>query len=88
MGLVHLMEWQLVPMLVGDVLAGSGLPLLPASAAEVALQRVRRESRIVLELSNRRISLVRGEQRLGLWPVAIGDPNTPTPRGAPPSPKS
>ena len=65
MGLVRLMKWSLAPVLVGGVLAGSGLPLLPASAAEVALQRVPRESRIFLDLSNRRISLVRGEQRLG-----------------------
>ena len=81
MGLVRLMKWSLVPVLVGGALMGCGLPSLSAEAAEVALQRAPRESRIVLDLSKRQISLVRGEQRLGSWPVAIGDPKTPTPRG-------
>ena len=81
MGLVRLMKWSLFPALLGGVLAGSLLPSLSADAAEVALQRVQRESRIVLDLSKRQISLVRGGQRLESWPVAIGDPKTPTPRG-------
>ena len=81
MGLVRLMKWSLFPARLGGVLAGSLLPSLSADAAEVALQRGPRESRIVLDLSKRQISLVRGGQRLGSWPVAIGDPKTPTPRG-------
>ncbi len=81
MGLVRLMKWSLFPALLGGVLAGSLLPSLSAHSAEVALQRVPQESRIVLDLSKRQISLVRGGQRLGSWPVAIGDPKTPTPKG-------
>ena len=36
---------------------------------------------IVLELGKRTISLLEGERVLGSWPVAIGDPATPTPTG-------
>lgn len=36
---------------------------------------------IVLELGKRTISLLEGEKVLGSWPVAIGDPATPTPTG-------
>ena len=81
MGLARLMKRSIVPVLVGGVVMGCGLPSLSAEAAEVALQRAPQESRIVLNLSKRQISLVRGGQRLGSWPVAIGDPKTPTPRG-------
>ena len=37
---------------------------------------------IVLELGRRRISLLENNQLLGRWPVAIGDPATPTPTGS------
>lgn len=37
--------------------------------------------KIVLELGKRTISLLEGEKVLGSWPVAIGDPATPTPTG-------
>jgi lipoprotein-anchoring transpeptidase ErfK/SrfK len=36
---------------------------------------------IVLELGKRTISLLDGDKVLGSWPVAIGDPATPTPTG-------
>lgn len=36
---------------------------------------------IVLELRQRQISLLEGRQLIGRWPVAIGDPSTPTPTG-------
>ena len=36
---------------------------------------------MVLELGKRQISLVEGTRVLGRWPVAIGDPSTPTPTG-------
>jgi lipoprotein-anchoring transpeptidase ErfK/SrfK len=36
---------------------------------------------IVLELGRRTISLLEGDKVLGSWPVAIGDPATPTPTG-------
>ena len=35
----------------------------------------------MLDLSKRQITLMRGEQQLGAWPVAIGDPKTHTPKG-------
>lgn len=37
--------------------------------------------KIVLELGRRTISLLEGDRLLGSWPVAIGDPSTPTPTG-------
>ena len=39
------------------------------------------EGRVVLDLGRRQISVVRQGQTLGPWPVAIGDPKTPTPSG-------
>ena len=36
---------------------------------------------IVLQLDKRTISLREGGKVLGSWPVAIGDPSTPTPLG-------
>jgi lipoprotein-anchoring transpeptidase ErfK/SrfK len=36
---------------------------------------------IVLDLSDRRISLIENGRVMGSWPVAIGDPGTPTPTG-------
>ena len=39
------------------------------------------ETRIHLDLASRRIRVIRNGQQLGLWPVAIGDPKTPTPAG-------
>ncbi|MFZ0409542.1 MAG: L,D-transpeptidase [Cyanobium sp.] len=38
--------------------------------------------RILLELGRRTISLYEGDKVLGRWPVAIGDPATPTPTGS------
>ncbi|MFN7898781.1 MAG: L,D-transpeptidase [Synechococcaceae cyanobacterium] len=39
-------------------------------------------SKLVLELGRRRISLLDNGKVLGSWPVAIGDPATPTPTGS------
>ncbi len=39
------------------------------------------EGRVVLDLGRRQIRVVRQGQTLGPWPVAIGDPKTPTPTG-------
>ena len=36
----------------------------------------------MLELGRRTISLLEGERVLGSWPVAVGDPATPTPIGS------
>ena len=80
-GLVRLMKSSFMAALLAGLLAGSVSPCLAAEPAELALWRPARESRIVLDLSKRQITLVRGEQQLGVWPVAIGDPKTPTPKG-------
>ena len=80
-GLARLMKWSLVPALLAGLLAGSVSPCLAAEPVELALRKSARESRIVLDLSKRQITLVRGEQQLGVLSVAIGDPRTPTPNG-------
>ena len=80
-GLVRLIKWSLMPALLAGLLAGSVAPCLAAENVELALRQPTRESRIVLDLSKRQIALMRGEQQLGAWPVAIGDPKTPTPKG-------
>ena len=53
------------------------MPSVPAATA--AAYTSTREIR--LELGKRTISLVDNGQVLGSWPVAIGDPATPTPTG-------
>ena len=73
-GLVHLMKWSLMPALLAGLLAGSVAPRLAAEPVELALRQPAHASRIVLDLSKRQIALMRGEQQLGAWPVAIGDP--------------
>jgi lipoprotein-anchoring transpeptidase ErfK/SrfK len=65
----------------GVVLAGLAW-FGPASAqAEDIAYREPSASRIVLDLSRRQIRVLRQGQMLGPWPVAIGDPSTPTPLG-------
>ena len=53
---------------------------ISASAAELALRQAP-SARVVLDLSRSEISVVSEVRRLGPWPVAIGDPTTPTPEG-------
>jgi lipoprotein-anchoring transpeptidase ErfK/SrfK len=61
------------------------LPLRPngttgwVRASEVALARVR--TRVVVDLSARRLTLYRGARRILTARVAVGSPATPTPRG-------
>jgi lipoprotein-anchoring transpeptidase ErfK/SrfK len=54
--------------------------MAPVAAQDLALW-TSTDSRIVLDLRRRQISVIRAGQRLGPWPVAIGDPQTPTPKG-------
>lgn len=42
---------------------------------------VQAETSIHLDLRQRRISVIRDGRSIGHWPVAIGDPKTPTPTG-------
>jgi lipoprotein-anchoring transpeptidase ErfK/SrfK len=51
-------------------------PPTPATTAAVTSNR-----QILLELGRRTISLMEDGKVLGSWPVAIGDPATPTPTG-------
>ena len=76
---------------VSVVLAGSAFSIAEAQEAMVSRSSVPRASaqwqasapatRIHLDLRQRRISVIRDGQSLGRWPVAIGDPSTPTPTG-------
>ena len=67
-------------ILSGVALASMAALPVSAAAAELAL-RQSSSARVVLDLSRREISVVNGVRRLGPWPVAIGDPTTPTPAG-------
>ena len=59
-----------------------GIPAaVPAPAATTAAATATSNRKIVLELGKRTISLWEGSKVLGKWPVAIGDPETPTPKG-------
>ncbi|MFM7238600.1 MAG: L,D-transpeptidase [Cyanobium sp.] len=80
LGLVASLGWPLAP---GASLGEAQAPPAGASTAMVASPPpeppVVRE--ILLELGKRQISLIEGSQVIGRWPVAIGDPSTPTPVG-------
>ena len=53
---------------------------VPVRADQLALQSPS-PSRILLDLQRREISVVLDRRMRGSWPVAIGDPKTPTPQG-------
>ena len=53
---------------------------VPVRAAELALN-TSLPSRILLDLQRREISVLLDGRMRGSWPVAIGDPKTPTPQG-------
>ena len=53
---------------------------LPVMAEELALN-TSLPSRIILDLQRREISVLLDGRMRGSWPVAIGDPKTPTPQG-------
>ena len=58
-----------------------GSTALPAGPAATTTAAITSNREIVLELGKRTISLIEGGKVLGKWPVAIGDPGTPTPTG-------
>ena len=63
--------------------ANAGAPMSPAaSPAQATAPDAVSTRRIVLELGKRTISLLEGNQLIGSWPVAVGDPATPTPIGS------
>ena len=53
---------------------------VPVRAEELALN-TSLPSRILLDLQRREISVLLDGRMRGSWPVAIGDPKTPTPQG-------
>ncbi|WP_231597160.1 L,D-transpeptidase [Synechococcus sp. CBW1004] len=62
--------------------AATAAPASPAPDAPAPTTTSLASTRqIVLELGRRTISLLEGDKVLGSWPVAIGDPSTPTPTG-------
>ena len=62
--------------------AATATPAVPSAGATPQTTAAATGTReIVLELRKRTISLIEGGQVLGRWPVAIGDPSTPTPTG-------
>ena len=62
------------------VMAAALAMAVPARAEELALN-TSLPSRILLDLQRREISVVLDGRMRGSWPVAIGDPKTPTPQG-------
>ena len=67
--------------LVASVPAVAAPQLQAPLFASAKVQPVNSETSIHLDLKQRRISVIRAGQSVGRWPVAIGDPKTPTPTG-------
>ena len=80
-GLLSLMRKGWLAGLAALSLIGVAATSWPGRAADLAMTSSPQDSRVVLDLRKRQISVIRGLQRLGPWPVAIGDPKTPTPKG-------
>ena len=69
------LSWCLLPIVVAALATA-----VPSRAEELA-SRPPVPSRILLDLQRREISVVLDGRMRGSWPVAIGDPKTPTPHG-------
>ena len=69
------LSWCLLPIVVAALATA-----VPSRAEELA-SRAPVPSRILLDLQRREISVVLDGRMRGSWPVAIGDPKTPTPHG-------
>ena len=67
---------EATPVLAPPVPPAAAPPALSTAPAAPSINR-----QIVLELGKRQISLLEGSAVIGRWPVAIGDPRTPTPTG-------
>ena len=68
-------SWCALPVVVAALATA-----VPVRAEELAL-KAPSPSRILLDLQRREISVVLDGRMHGSWPVAIGDPKTPTPTG-------
>ena len=73
---------------VSLILAGAvALPGMVQASAEIPADKTESSAspeistKVVLLLGRREISVIRDGEKLGPWPVAIGDPRTPTPTG-------
>jgi lipoprotein-anchoring transpeptidase ErfK/SrfK len=69
------LSWCVLPIVVAALATA-----VPSRAEELA-SRAPVPSRILLDLQRREISVVLDGRMRGSWPVAIGDPKTPTPQG-------
>ena len=69
------LSWCVLPIVVAALATA-----VPSRAEELA-SRPPVPSRILLDLQRREISVVLDGRMRGSWPVAIGDPKTPTPQG-------
>ena len=61
--------------------AAGTTPQPPAASTAPATAATTNTREIMLELGKRQISLLENGKVMGSWPVAIGDPSTPTPTG-------
>ena len=67
--------------MAGSAPALASLQLQSPLLASARVRSLETQTSIHLDLRQRRISVIRDGQSIGRWPVAIGDPKTPTPTG-------
>ena len=68
-------------VMAGPIPAAESSELQSPQLASASIQSAEEATSIHLDLRQRRISVIRNGQSIGRWPVAIGDPKTPTPTG-------
>ena len=68
-------------VMAGPMPAAESSELQSPQLASASIQLAGEATSIHLDLRQRRISVIRNGQSIGRWPVAIGDPKTPTPTG-------
>ncbi|CAE21449.1 conserved hypothetical protein [Prochlorococcus marinus str. MIT 9313] len=73
-------EASVSPEVSAEKSESSASPESPADNSEVSASP-EISTKVVLLLGRREISVIRDGEKLGPWPVAIGDPRTPTPTG-------
>jgi len=67
--------------MAGSAPALASLQLQSPLLTSARVRSLETQASIHLDLRQRRISVIRDGQTIGRWPVAIGDPKTPTPTG-------
>ena len=68
-------------VMAGPIPAAESSELQSPQLASASIQSAGEATSIHPDLRQRRISVIRNGQSIGRWPVAIGDPKTPTPTG-------